>query len=321
MKEKFDSLDKQMSYISKLVTRNTDIEKKCQICGNPGLIRHNPENPYKIHIICRKCASKLNVRGVRGEALKKATGLDFIDVKSRINSKILNNKIVGLSKINKIHILTILNSNGITKRDAIKFTGLTINGYNSLIQKYKEEVDPNIEERLKKIYSEGRKRILLKAKSPKEPRPNNIELIKQRKHISNKDIINEANKKGITLFNSHISNISSGKYNPTIKTMFNIASILDSHIYEVFPNEWEHYHTIETYEEYVNLSDETRDLLNLYLADSKTLKPTLLKSISEKTDISLNTLNNFRYSYAKGTILSNKELYNLRKYLFERIDY
>lgn len=59
MKEKFDDLKKQYTYISKLVKNNTDIEMNCQLCGSPeGKIRHNPDDPYKIHIICKKCSSE-----------------------------------------------------------------------------------------------------------------------------------------------------------------------------------------------------------------------------------------------------------------------
>ena len=41
--------------IANLVARNKEIDKTCCICGKPGRILHNPENPYFISFICRDC--------------------------------------------------------------------------------------------------------------------------------------------------------------------------------------------------------------------------------------------------------------------------
>ena len=46
--------------IANYVARNKTIDKSCVICGNPGRILHNEENPYCISFICKECSKEQN---------------------------------------------------------------------------------------------------------------------------------------------------------------------------------------------------------------------------------------------------------------------
>lgn len=50
-----DDIQRARVKIANLVARNKEINKTCCICGKPGRILHNPENPYFISFICRLC--------------------------------------------------------------------------------------------------------------------------------------------------------------------------------------------------------------------------------------------------------------------------
>ena len=62
----FDDMNKQMMYISRFVSQFTNLEKKCQICGKPTTITHNPVDPYKIQLICSNCRKEhsYNIKGI-----------------------------------------------------------------------------------------------------------------------------------------------------------------------------------------------------------------------------------------------------------------
>ena len=62
MKDKFDSLEQQMTYVNRFIHRNTDIKFNCQYCGKPGRIRYYKKNPNQIHIVCRECSNKKELR-------------------------------------------------------------------------------------------------------------------------------------------------------------------------------------------------------------------------------------------------------------------
>lgn len=62
MNKKFDSLGQQMTYVNRFVHRNTDIELNCQYCGKPGRIRHYKDNSEQIHIVCKDCFDKRELR-------------------------------------------------------------------------------------------------------------------------------------------------------------------------------------------------------------------------------------------------------------------
>lgn len=54
-REEAKQRQKNRAKISNIVARKPEIENKCCICGKPGKILHNKENPYYITFLCSEC--------------------------------------------------------------------------------------------------------------------------------------------------------------------------------------------------------------------------------------------------------------------------
>lgn len=65
--------------IANLVARNSEIARTCCICGKPGKILHNENNPYKIAFICDECRKDTN-------KLKLASEKRF-DLRTKLNKQ------------------------------------------------------------------------------------------------------------------------------------------------------------------------------------------------------------------------------------------
>lgn len=77
-----DDIQRARVKIANLVARNKELDKTCCICGKPGRILHNPDNPYFISFICRVCKTiPENVE----TAIKER-----IDIRTKLNKNNLN---------------------------------------------------------------------------------------------------------------------------------------------------------------------------------------------------------------------------------------
>lgn len=75
--KKAKDLQKTRVKITNLVARRPEINKSCVICGKPGHILHNKQNPYFISFICDECSKDSN--NIRVAESKR------FDLRDRIN--------------------------------------------------------------------------------------------------------------------------------------------------------------------------------------------------------------------------------------------
>lgn len=59
-KQSYQDWQNQRVKIANLVSRNKNISKACCICGKPGNILHNRQDPYYIAFICNECRKDPN---------------------------------------------------------------------------------------------------------------------------------------------------------------------------------------------------------------------------------------------------------------------
>ncbi len=109
--------------------RRSGIVKKCVVCGNPGAILHNRENPYMIAFICDECRKD-------PEKEKKAESLRF-DIRNKVPKR-------------GTHILRTSSNEYITKtvenylkdtlpiREYCRKIGISNKQFHSVVDRYKE---------------------------------------------------------------------------------------------------------------------------------------------------------------------------------------
>lgn len=72
-----DDIQRTRVKIANLVARNKELDRSCCICGKPGRIMHNPEEPYFISFICPVCKTiPENVKIAVNERVDIRTKLD-----------------------------------------------------------------------------------------------------------------------------------------------------------------------------------------------------------------------------------------------------
>lgn len=69
-KEKQAALEKQKTRvrIANLVARNKELDRSCCVCGKPGIIMHNTEDPYYISFICKECSKSASNKTIAIES-------------------------------------------------------------------------------------------------------------------------------------------------------------------------------------------------------------------------------------------------------------
>lgn len=257
MREKFDDYGKQVHYISRLLTNHTDIKRKCQYCGNePAEIKNNKEEPYKVQLICRECKYKLG----SNEAKWRDTmmpDIPLIDLIEHLTNENIKAKIVKIDK-DKIEKVNIILKSDFTKREAIKYLGLTGTTYIKFLDLYEQEIDKNIKSKMEKHLDKSRKKRIrnttLKDKI-KESNANNLSKLKYEKNVTTNDIVRLSNNQ---INSCSISLICNGKTNPKIATKCLLAEVFKVSVKEIFPNDIL-FDRVYNYQDYIDLQNNLRN--------------------------------------------------------------
>lgn len=293
MIKEFNDFNKQMCYINKFITRNTDIELKCQLCGNKGSIRHNRDNPYLVQIICPKCRIDNNypTKGI-------LPGIPLIDILQHITKEATLDKIIKLDRKTCNQVNKLLNSK-LPKGEAIKEVGLTITKYEKIIDLYEKEKDPDIKSKLEEVFAQNRKNVLREVKqlsSYKESSINNIAKLKLEHGISNRDIVRDSI---YPITNYTISNISNDKIQPKIKTKIALADVFKCSVADVFPGDYL-YKEIYTYQDYLDLNDKFRLALCTYIDNLKESGVIgIMETIAKEANMDLVRVYEFKNNHVK----------------------
>lgn len=91
---KSDQRQKNRIKVANLVARNDNIDKTCCVCGKPGRILHNNDNPYYISFICNECA--------KDENKKKQAILKRKDIRTMLNKRGISTKTISEKEIQSI---------------------------------------------------------------------------------------------------------------------------------------------------------------------------------------------------------------------------
>lgn len=122
------------------VARKSEIEKVCCICGKPGKILHNKENPYCISFICDDC--KKDPTNIKIAESKR------FDVREKINKSSLS-----VNNFTEKDIITIVNNylnNICTLGKYCDDVGISRYQFNEMLNKYEEYYPTsNIKQRVK----------------------------------------------------------------------------------------------------------------------------------------------------------------------------
>ena len=318
MKDEFDNFDKQGRYILRLIKNSTDLDRKCQICGNLGKLKNNKISPYDIQFVCHSCRKGLE-KDLVSDTFK---GVPLINVKDHITNPTMIGRMVELDEETIKKINDILNG-GYNKQEALAYLNLTPTTYEKLLSKF-SSLDKDIKQKLIDVYrKENAKRIRMnKFKCTRNDEFNNLSKIKEEKNITNR-MISERTNGEITL--STISNIATGKAKPKNRTMALLARALETDIYNIFPEctEFKNVTDEETLKKYmINILSE---IVFLYCASNYNNYNNFNKflvALSKDIKISTNTLKTFilstKYSVYEisvntlkhGHIKKINELYN-----------
>lgn len=246
-------------YITRLVTNNTNLEKICQYCGKPAEIKNNRQDPYLIQLICKSCRKE---KGLNSKEKKDimCDDIPLIDVRNYINNDIIKSKIINLTPeiIDKLNYL--LNSD-LTKKQALEYMNMSNSVFIKHVNKYTEDYDNLYASKLEKVFVDNRNNLItkniLKYKVDKNI-TNNLTTIKYERGLSNNDIIKLSD---YTITNSTISNICTGKIQPTIKTKCKLAEVLNLSVADIFPEDWL-FCNIKNYDDYLNINNDLREVFN-----------------------------------------------------------
>lgn len=268
MKTKFKDFQQQMMYINKFINRFTDLDVKCQYCGEPAHIRYSRYEPYDVQFICKSCRKEKNIDFAysRGEMLKDIPTIHVLD---HITSTSMKIRLPVLRKEEEIIIDDIL-KNKLTKSDAISKYNITYIQLNKMITKYELYKDKNIKEKIEQISKNAVKVKLRKASLRKIPDSNNnISILKLEKNITNDDIVRLSN--GEILSMANLSLICNGKIEPTIKTKCALANIFKVSVSDLFPKDWA-FSKIYNYNDYINLNNKISNYIKEIYKEKKTNK-------------------------------------------------
>ena len=232
MKEKFDTLSQQMSYIDRFVERKTDIKKVCMLCGKPATIQHNKAFPYMIRVLCRPCKMKNHIMGKTVDSV--IVDLPVINLKEHIVKDLKLYRDNPITE-EQMKLIDLAIKNKLTKKELYTLLKSNQYGLRDLINKY-EAIKPGIKEALNKSTSEGRRRVLLnnavrRSNNLNSAVNNKINKIKLEKGLSNKDIIEKCENK-ISI--PQLALIIEGKCEVKDKYKKMIAKALDVKVTDIF---------------------------------------------------------------------------------------
>lgn len=141
---------KQRVKIANMIARETNLEKKCCICGKKEAeILHNAENPYFITFLCRQC--RKNKDNIEEAKLHRFDLEEYRkeQVANRDSSYYLNTKKLSSEEVKDIIYGYIAPSNTLTIGAYARKLGISRYQFNQIIKRY-DEYFPNskIEERI-----------------------------------------------------------------------------------------------------------------------------------------------------------------------------
>ena len=141
---------KQRVKITNIIARETNLERKCCICGKDNAeILHNTENPYFITFLCRQCRkNKDNIKEAKLHRFDlEAYRRDKLD--NRDNNIYMNTHKFAKKEIKDIIDGFIEPSNTLTMGEYANGLGLSRYQFNCIIKRYDEYFpDSKIEERI-----------------------------------------------------------------------------------------------------------------------------------------------------------------------------
>lgn len=282
MKSKFKNNQYQLSYITKFISYYTSLERKCQFCGKPAIIKHNEEDPYRIQLVCRECRSKYKI-----PRDKMYNNIPLIDCRDYINNeRTLANNIKLTPELKKLLDESL--EKGLSKKETLDYVNITYTQFNKLIKQYETSYDKDIAKKFQSSFYKSRADIIREAKLKStltNDSGNNLSKIKLEKNISNRQIVDLSNK-GITA--AQLSCIQRGICKPKVKTKCLLAEILKVSVSDIFPKD-EEFNNIHNYSDYIKLSDRYREILSNYKEEYSTT----LKYISREINLDYNRLRAF----------------------------
>ena len=132
-----DQRQKNRIKVANLVARNNNIDKSCCVCGKPGRILHNSENPYYISFICNEC--------VKDNEKRKQAIIKRKDVRTLLNKHGLSAKTISEKEIyNMIENFKSKNeTKKVTVGDYCTKLGITRYQFNKVVDRYVELTNDN----------------------------------------------------------------------------------------------------------------------------------------------------------------------------------
>lgn len=312
MKKDFNTYQEQMIRINHFISRNTNLKKICQYCGKPAQVRHNKENPYLINFICVDCKTKYNLNKKENRDIL-APNIPAIDVRDYItNPRVLNRLILFDNDELKEKIQFILNSN-FSKTDAIRYLNTYESKFDRIIDKYAKEVDPKIHNKLKKVFKKNRRNQILNNRLIKyysKDNPNNIIKLKLEKNISNLDIDRLSNH-GINKIS--LSNITTGKVKPKMRTKCLLAKVFKVSVSEIFPEDI-FLTNIYNWKDYYILNEKLRNnLITIINKRKSTGERQVIKHLSEEIGITVNKI--YRFTNNRIILEDSKDLESISNFI------
>lgn len=297
MKTEFKDFGHQMMYIYKFIERYTDLDKKCQFCGQPGQVRYSRTEPYDVQFICPDCKHSKNLNNIENRGL--VPDLEVIHIKEHITDKNVLSKLPILTKT-QVDIIKNLLKTKLPKGEAIRSTGWSITTFNRILNLYEKHIDKDIKNKLNDLFTRNRAakiRISSTHTNKANHSLNNFTKIKLSRNLTNDDIVKLTNNR---IHKNALSLLSTGKTTPTIQTKCLLAEAFNLYVSDVFPNDWL-YSKVRTYEDYLELNEKVRTNLKLYIDDLKFKgQSNSVEIISRKTNLSVYRLYEFIASRANA---------------------
>lgn len=270
MRVDFKDMGERRTYINHFITRNTNLEKKCQFCGKKAEIQHGNflDDPYRIQLICRTCKREHGLLKKDSRGLSKE--IPVIDLRDYITSNRIKYGEMTDELVLKFN--NIINSR-MTKSEAMNYIGVTALIFDRLVYELPDTMRKKLLKKLKENRGLKIKSTFLNINCTESS--NNINKLKKEKCISGRDM---QAKVGVTACS--ICNIALGKVNATIKTKCLIAEALEESVYTVFPD-MPLLDKIYTYNDYLKLNKKAKDkIYNEYKALIKTKHKHVVANLS-----------------------------------------
>lgn len=296
MKENFDDFIKQGHYISRFVSKYTDLDRTCQYCGKPAEVKNNINNPYLIQFICKQCKVEKKMISIYCDM---ADDIPLINLKEHIINDTVNRKNIDLDD-ELISKLKYLLTSDLTKEQALNYLDMKPTQFKKVIAKYEELYDKNYSKKLDTVLKENRNQVVTKARlnyTVNVYTNNNLSVLKYKMGLTNKDIIN---KSGGRIKANAISLICNGKSEPKVQTKCILAEALGVTVKDIFYEDTI-CDNIHNYNEYLKLNETFRKKALKFFK----LEPTAIDTIAKHCNVSISKVQDFILGNA---VLAPKEL-------------